>query len=182
MDELAKSSEFLGRLQLYSKGRAVNRRLVKPGNYGIPISDDEVHDLGDTIDILPLARRPKAIDMSDPEAVIAVCNVQCPEFKRIREQSSQADSHCLVGPSFLVIERSTRRFLEFFCGSKSARGEAKKIFSYLTLTQGAIDVLATKGEDTTGMVPHGPLPLTLKSKLVEEGDVLLARAGGNEVR
>jgi hypothetical protein len=167
--EIARSTDFLGRLQLYTKGKAVNRGLVRPGHYGIPESDEEVIDLGDCIDIIPLARRPKAIDMSDTEAVICVYDVKSAEFQRIQEQSAEKESHCMYGPSFLVYERSTGRFLEFFCGSKSARSEAKKIFPYLPLTEPAIKVMAEKGEDVTGLVPHGPLPVTLKSKLVEKG-------------
>ena len=86
---IAKSSNFLPRLQLYTKGKAVNRKLVGPGNYGIPISEDEVTDLGDVIDVLPLAKRPKAIDMSDTENIISVYDVHYPEFDRISKQAEQ---------------------------------------------------------------------------------------------
>lgn len=168
-DAIAKSSNFLGRLQLYTKGKAVNRGLVRPGNYGIPESDEEVLDLGDTIDVLVLARRPKAIDMSDTDALIVVYNVQDKEFQRIQARAGEKESHCMYGPSFLVYERSSGRFLEYFCGSKSSRSEAKKVFPFLPLTQLAIDAMAERGEDTAGLQPHGPLPMTLKSKLVEKG-------------
>lgn len=168
-DSIAKSSDFIGRLQLYTKGSAVNRKLVGPGNYGIPEGKDDVIDLGDEIDIIPLARRPKAIDMSDTDSVIAVYDVKSAEFQRIQAQSAEKESHCMYGPSFLVYERSTGRFLEYFCGTKSARSEAKKLFPYLPLTQAMIDSMAERGEDVTGLAPHGPLPVTLKSKLVEKG-------------
>jgi hypothetical protein len=167
--ELARSSDFLGRLQLFTKGKAVNRKLVEPGNYGIPASDEEVNDLGDEIDIIPLARRPKAIDMTDSEAIIVSYDPDTEEFKRIAAQSMEKESHCMYGPSFLVFERSTASFLEFFCGNKSSRSEAKKIYPYLPLSQADIDAKAAKGDDVTGLMPHGPLPLTLRSRLVEKG-------------
>lgn len=167
---IAKSSDFLPRLQLYTKGKAVNRKLVSPGNYGIPVSEDEVTDLGDVIDILPLAKRPKAIDMSDTENIISVYDVSDPEFDRISKTAEQKESHCMFGPSFLVFERSTGQFLEFFCGSKSARQEARKLYPYCPLTQGDIDAAAKRGEDVSGLVPHGPVPVTLKSRLVERKD------------
>ena len=63
--ELAKGGDYLGRMQLYTKGKAVNKGLIPPGHYGIPERDDEIIDLGTTVDIIPLARRPKAIDMTD---------------------------------------------------------------------------------------------------------------------
>jgi len=165
---IAKSSDFLGRLQLYTKGKAVNRGLVRPGHFGIP-EGEEVMDLGDSINLLVLGRRPKALDMSDTEAVIAVYDVASDEFKRIQAASGERDSHCMYGPSFLVYEETSGRFLEFFCGTKSARAEAKKIFPFLPLTQAAIDAMATRGEDVGNLQPHGPLPMTLKSKLVEKG-------------
>jgi hypothetical protein len=167
--ELAKSTEYLGRLQLYTKGKAINHGLVKPGCYGIPANDEEVEDLGDEIEILPLARRPKAIDMTDTDAVLVNYDPDSDEFKRIAEQSMEKESHCMYGPSFLVFERSTGRFLEFFCGSKSTRSEAKKIYPFLPLTPADIARQKAAGNNVDNLEPHGPLPLTLKSRVVEKG-------------
>jgi hypothetical protein len=111
-----------------------------------------------------LARRPKAIDMSDPEAIFVSHDNESDEFKRIAAQSQEKESHCMYGPSFLVYEESTQQFLEFFCGSKSARNVAKEIYPFLALTEG--DIAA---RNLTNEKPHGPLPMTLKSKLVEKG-------------
>lgn len=166
-DAIAKSSDFLLRLQLFTKGKAVNKKLVGPGNYGIPVTDEEVTDLGDEIDILPLARRPKAIDLKDTENIVAVYDISDPEFKRIQTQSAQKESGCMYGPSFLVFERSTGQFLEFFCGTKSARTEAKRIFPYLPLSQAMID--ANPALANTGAEPHNAKPVTMKSRLVEKG-------------
>ena len=167
--ELAKSADFRGRLQLFTKGKAVNRKLVGPGNYGIPESDEKVQDLGDAIHIIPLARRPKAIDLTDPEAIIVSYDPNSEEFKRIAATSLEKESHCMYGPSFLVYERSQGRFLEFFCGNKSARNEAKNIYPYLPLTQADIDAKAARGEDVSNLSSHGPIPLMLTSRLVEKG-------------
>ncbi len=164
-DAIAKSSDFLPRLQLYTKGKAVNKKLVQPGNYGIPVTDDEVTDLGDQIDLLPLARRPKAIDLKDAENIVAVYDVNDPEFQRIQVQSGEKESGCMYGPSFLVIERSTGLFLEFFCGTKSSRTEAKRIFPYLPLTQAKIDANPT----LAGQESRNAMPVTMKSRLVEKG-------------
>jgi hypothetical protein len=167
--DLVKTVDCLGRLHLYTKGKAVNRGLVQTGRYGIPESDDEVTDLGDAIDLLPLARRPKAIDMTDSEGVIVSYDPDTAEFKRIAATSLEKESHCMFGPSYLIYERSTGRFLEFFCGNKSSRIEAKNLYLYFSLTQTDIDAKAARGEDVSGLVPHGPLPATLRSRLVEKG-------------
>jgi hypothetical protein len=165
--ELAKGGDYLGRMQLYTKGKAINKGLVPVGHYGVPESDEEIIDLGISVDLIPLARRPKAIDMTDLDALVISYDMESVEFKRIAAKSNEPESHCQYGPSFLVYERSTGRFLEFFCGNKSNRIESKKIFPFLPLDQAQIDAREKAGEDITGLQPHGPVPLTLKVKLAE---------------
>ncbi len=167
--DLAKDADCTGRLQLFTKGKAINKGMVQAGHYGIPESDEEVFDLGDSINIIPLARRPKAIDMTDTDAVLVNYDPESEEFKRIAATSLEKESHCMYGPSFLVVERSTGRFLEFFCGSKSTRSEAKNIYPFLPLTAADIARQKAAGNDVTGLEPHDALPLTLKSRLVEKG-------------
>ena len=167
--DLGKDADCIGRLQLFTKGKAINKGMVQAGHYGIPESDEEVFDLGDSIDIIPLARRPKAIDMTDTDAVLVNYDPDSEEFKRIAAASLDKESHCMYGPSFLVVERSTGRFLEFFCGSKSTRSEAKNIYSFLPLTAADIARRKAAGNDVTALEPHDALPLSLKSRLVEKG-------------
>ena len=165
--ELAKGGDYIGRMQLYTKSKANMKGLIPSGHYGIPESDEEIIDLGPSVDLLPLARRPKAIDMTDMEALVISYDMESEEFKRIATRSAEADSHCQYGPSFLVYERSTGRFLEFFCGNKSSRIEAKKLFPFLPLTQTDIDAKAAAGNDVSDLKPHGPIPVTLKTKVAE---------------
>ena len=160
-DEIAQGGDFLARLQLFSKGVAINKGLIKPGHWGIPEGDDVVTDLGISIDCLCLARRPKAIDMADTDAIVVNYDLDSDEFQRIAAASMTSDSGCMYGPSFLILERSSGRFVEFFCGTKSTRSEAKKIYPYLPLT--AADTKARKLDAE----PHGPQPFTMKTKLVE---------------
>jgi len=68
--ELAKGGDFLKYIKLYSKGKDIDKGKIRPGRWGIPESEDEIIDLGDSIDVLPLARRPKALDMSDKTAIV----------------------------------------------------------------------------------------------------------------
>jgi hypothetical protein len=164
----AKDTGYTLSLELYAKGEAVNRGLVRPGNYGIP-DGEKVIDLGDSIDIIPLARRPKAIDMTDTDAVLVNYDPESEEFKRIAAKSLEKESHYMYGPSFLIFESSTGRFLEFFCGRKNTRSEAKKIYPFLPLTAADIACQKAAGNYVTGLDAHDPLPLTLKSRLIEKG-------------
>jgi len=165
---IVKDADSIGSLELYTKGEAVDRGLVGPGHYCISVGE-EILDLGDSIDILPFARRPKASDMTDMDAVVVNYEPDSDEFKRIAVQSLGQKSHCMYGPSFLVFERTTGHFLEFFCGTKRTRGQAKNIYPFLPLT--AADIARQKmfGNDIAKLEPHDALPLTLKSLLVEKG-------------
>lgn len=160
-DDLAKGADFLGRLQLFGKGKYVDKGLVRPGHYGIPVSADECIDLGPSVDILALARRPKAIDMSG-KPVISIFDENDPEFAKIAAKSKIQNSQCQYGPSFLVIERSSGRLLELFLGAPTHRPEAKKIYPNLPLTEAEIKAR------NLDEAPHGPLPMTLKSKYIEK--------------
>jgi hypothetical protein len=165
--ELAKGGDYIGRMQLFTKSKANMKGLIPSGHYGIPESDEEIIDLGPSVDLLPLARRPKAIDMTDMEALTISYDMESEEFKRIAAKSAESDSHCQYGPSFLVYERSTKRFLEFFCGNKSSRIEAKKLFPFLPLSQADINAKAENGNGVGDLKPHGPIPVTLKTKVAE---------------
>lgn len=166
-EEHSRSTSFLGRLQLFTKGRAIDEGLVPPGTYGIPESDKKIIKLGNSIDVLPLARRLKALDMSDKEAIISNYDATSTEFNDIAARSKDQNSGCQYGTSFLVIERGTRRFLEFFCGTKSTRPVAGEIAYYLPLSQAQIDAKAAKGDDVSKLFVHGSLPVTLKVRLAK---------------
>jgi hypothetical protein len=167
-DDIAQSTTCLSRLQLYTKGKAIDRRLIKSGHYGIPESATEITDLGPSIDLLVLARRPKAVDMSDSDEIITSFDPESAKFTRIAAKSLEKESNCMYGPSFLVIERNNwQRPLEFFCGTKGSRAEAKKIYPFLALSAEQIEARGLKDEK-----PHGPLAMTLTARLVEEGKYL----------
>jgi hypothetical protein len=164
-DDIAKSTTCLPRLVLFTKGKPIDRKLIGPGRYGIPESADEITDLGPSIDLLVLARRPKAVDMSDSDEIITSFDPDSAKFTRIVAKSLEKESNCMYGPSFLVIERNNlQRPLEFFCGTKGSRAEAKKIYTFLALSARQIEVRGLKDEK-----PHGPLAMTLTARLVEEG-------------
>jgi hypothetical protein len=87
------------------------------------------------------------------------------DFKDIAARSNEQDSGCMYGTSFLLFERSSGRFVEFFFGTKSTRPEAGNISVYLPLTQADIDRKKADGADMSKAKPHGPMPYTLKVRL-----------------
>lgn len=160
--ELSKGTDFLKRIQLVTKGKYVDKSKIAPGRYGVPqTGGEEILDLGDTIDILPLCVRPKALDMRDREAVIAVYDYESPVFQDIKKLSKQGGSNCMWGPSYLVFERSTGVFYEFFMGNKSARAESGNLVKFLAVSEATA---TSEGVDS-----HGPLPCTLKARYATRG-------------
>lgn len=131
LDKVAKGSDFLPRLQLVTKGKYVDTGKIKPGHFGVPQSGgEEILDLGDSVDIIPFMFRPKAMDVSDREAIVTVFdNTEDPQFKRII--AAPKNSGCFWGPTFLVFERSTGKFYEYFFNNASGRTEAGKIRPFL---------------------------------------------------
>jgi hypothetical protein len=140
--------------------------LIPPGHYGIP-DNDVIIDLGTSIDIIPFAKRPKALDTSDKTATVTSYDAECEVFRDIAARSKIKDSGCQHGTSFLVWERSTAQFLELWFGSPSSRPEAKNVFDYCPLTPADYAAMEARGEDMTDVEVHGPRPLSMKVRLAE---------------
>lgn len=165
LDSLAQSRSFTPRIQLYTKGKAVDKGLISIGHYGIPKSADEIQDLGKSIDIIPFWRKAKAMDMSDTDNLIVSHDPNSEEFKRIvKLADSTQDSGCAYGPSYLVWERSTNAFYEIFFGTKSARYESPNVNKYLPVTAAMIEAGSTDEKE-----PRGAIPLTLSAQYLERG-------------
>jgi len=162
LQELSKGADYLQRIQLVTKGKYVDTAKIAPGRYGVPQpGGEEILDLGAAIDILPLCVRPKALDMRDREAVVAVYDMDSPVFQEIKELASQPGGGCMWGPSFLVIERSTNQFYELFMGNKSTRAESANLVKFLAVSE---DTATRRGVEA-----QGPLPCTLKVRYAKRG-------------
>ncbi|MHC4299389.1 MAG: hypothetical protein ACYS7Y_19100 [Planctomycetota bacterium] len=134
LDEVAKGADFLPRIQLVTKGKYVDTGKIPPGRWGVPqAGGEEIENLGEKIDVIPLGFRPKAVDMSDKDAVVTVYDTKDPEFARIKNTPKGKDgmSGCMWGPSFIVLERSTGQLYELFFCNASGRNEAGKLKPFL---------------------------------------------------
>jgi hypothetical protein len=155
--DLGKSG-FLQRIELKSRGELIDTGVVKPGHYCISKGNGEAEDIGASIDVLVIARRPKAIDMTDKENLIICYDRKSDVFRDIEKRSYEQNSHCQFGASFLVVERSTGGLYELFLGSKSNRLETNTISAAMAISPEKAEQLGEK--------PRGPIPLTLKSERI----------------
>ena len=158
LSKYGSETTYLPRLQLITKGKFVDKGKISPGHYGVPTGDDDITDLGSSIDILPLAVRSKALDTTESPP-IAVFDEEDEFYQDIVSRSSGKDSGCMHGPSFLVFERNSGTFYEFFCGNKSSRMESGNFKQFLPVNEAQAKAHKVKA--------HGPLPLTLKAKYIE---------------
>jgi len=164
---LSKGAKYLGRIQLYSaKTDAVAEGIIPVGHYGIPASKTEIQDLGPTIDVMVIARRAKALDMSDKSAVVANYDVKSEIFQSIQQRAddrSLKNSNCIYGPTYLIYERSTSEFYEYFCSSASARISSGNFNVFLPVTQAMID-----GGFTKETAPRGPKAMTMEVEFIKK--------------
>lgn len=150
--------DFLSRIQLVTKGKYVDNGAIPPGHYGVPQGDDEIEDLGESIDVIVFDVRDKALDTNE-DPPVAVYTKADEKFAEIVSRASEKDSGCMFGPSLLVFERNTGRFYELFLGNKSGRQEAQKIQPFLQVTE--------EQAAASGQPAHGPLPCTFKAKYIK---------------
>ena len=130
LDDVSQATEFLPRIQLITKGKYVDTGKIAPGHWGVPQpGGEDIIDLGDKIDVIPMDGRTKALDVSDKENIISVYDGKDPEFQRIK--NAPKNTGCMWGPSYLVIERSTGKLYELYFSNKSGRQEANKIKPFL---------------------------------------------------
>ena len=118
---------FLPRLQLFgSNSDAVKEGKIPIAHYGLVKGKDDPIDLGVSVLLIPLAWRPKAMDVKS-EPPLAYHKPDSPEFQELKKRSdTEQNSGCMYGPEFLVW-MPDHGYVTFFFGSKTARNEAPGI-------------------------------------------------------
>lgn len=118
---------FFPRLQLLTdKSKKVTKREF-PVNHYASISGQDYTDLGESVDCVAFAWRPKALDVSDQSTPISVFDIKDPEFQRIYQQTSVPNSGCMCGAEFLVWLPQLKEFVTFYMGSKSGCVESPNV-------------------------------------------------------
>ena len=128
----AKSGDYLPRLQLMTASSKPCKSGDFPINHFALIDGQTLKDLGQSVDVVVCAWRPKALDMG--EQIIAIYDPKADadgnptgEFLRIQEKASEKDSGCMYGHEYLVWLASEKAFALFFMGSASMRRESPNL-------------------------------------------------------
>jgi hypothetical protein len=121
--EAAAGSSYLPYVNLMTSQSDECKMAKFPINhFALHASGDPV-DLGGEVDLLPIAWRPKAMDISG-KAMIVSYDQDSAEFKGIMTRSAVANSKCMYGIEFLCWLPKQTRFITFYFSSKSSRKEA----------------------------------------------------------
>ena len=125
-------SSFTPRLQLMTAASELCKKNEFPMNHYAIVKDGKFQDIGEVIEVIVLAWRPKALDMSDADGgIMSSFDLKDDEFKRIKLKSEGRDSGCMWGFEFLVYVSEHEAFATFFMGSASARREAPSMKSQM---------------------------------------------------
>lgn len=124
---VANSGKYLPRLQMFGgNSEPVKEGKVPLASYALVTGKDVYQPLGSTVDLVAIAWRPKAMDVSGDD-VINVHDHTDPEFARIQAASEIQDSGCMFGPEFLLYVPAIKKFATLFMSSKTARREAPAV-------------------------------------------------------
>lgn len=122
-------SKFLPRLQLLTARSTKVSVDGFPANHFALFEGQDIKDVGDSVDILLIAWRPKALDIGG-EDIISCYDPKFNEdnqptgvFADIQKRSTVPDSGCMYGPEYLVYIPSIKKYATFFCGSITLRFE-----------------------------------------------------------
>lgn len=131
-DAMVSGGDYLARFQLFgSKSDACAEGKIGIGHYGL-VKDDKITDIGQEVDVLVVAYRPKAVQTTDVFIVdyhpdIVDGEITNPTFKRIKDASTVKDSGCMYGPEFLLWVPSVQQFATYHMNSKTSRRESRNM-------------------------------------------------------
>ena len=148
---VSKNKSYLPRLKLCgSQAGECQRGLVGIGHYALIKSKEEVEDVGDSVDVIVVAGRAKAVQLSDPP--IQAFDPSSDLFKDIQEESTKKDSDAMFGPEFLVFIPAHQVYATFFLCNPTGRRFAPDMQA--RLNEGA--TLGSRLIETAKYKWHGP--------------------------
>jgi len=123
------SGLFLPRLQLEgSNSNLVRYKKVQAGTWSVISGKDQFENLGESIDVLCLTYRSKALDLNDRKNIAASFDKNSDLFKSIVAASQNKSKGYMYGLEFLVYVpdvKGEQKFATLFMGNPTMRQEAK---------------------------------------------------------
>lgn len=166
-----RSTKFIPRLQLMTANADKCKKGEFPVNHYAVVDGSSFLDVGKTVDSLVLGWRPKALEIDDE--ILTVYDPKDAEFERIQDRAdNEKDSGCMWGFEFLLWLGAQKRFVTFFCGSKSSRREAPNVKALLnraaTLRSKLIETKKYSWQGIDVVACSTPMPMPTKKSLESE--------------
>jgi len=165
------TSSYLARLQLMTSNAEKCKKGEFPTNHYAVVDGKTFHDVGKTVDAIVLGWRPKALEIDDE--ILTIYKPDDPEFERIKDRAdNEKDSGCMWGFEFLLWLGAHKRFVTFFCGSKSSRREAPNVKALMnkaaTLRSKFIETKKYSWYTPDCVECSTPMPMPTKDALMAE--------------
>ena len=132
---------FLPNIKLFSPtSEEVKRMRIEMGTYGaVRGKEKQLIPLGKNMLLVPLAWRPKAMDLRESGKVRSYHKAHSKEFMEVKATADRPGQNgCMAGIEYLVyldhkVDGLPLGFCNFFFGSKTARNEAGKMRALLPI-------------------------------------------------
>jgi len=129
--DLTRSAKFTPPLRVYGGESKVVKLGQFPLNHlGIYKSKDIIEDLGEQVEAVVIARRPRASILTSDKP-ISFFKPGNPNYEHVKTRALSKEKNYLVGLEFLFWLPATGQFVTFFCGNATLRNEAAKINSQM---------------------------------------------------
>lgn len=151
---VSKNKEYLPRIKLCgSQAGECQRGQVGIGNYALIKSREDVTDIGDNLDVIVVAGRAKAFQLSDPP--IQAFDTDSDLFKDLVEESTKKDSEAMYGPEFLLYLAEYELFVTYFLCNPTGRKVAPNIAARMNNSANLSSILIQNKKK--GYQWHGPV-------------------------
>lgn len=171
-DAAVQSGSYLAYIQLMTANAGQCKSGEFPVNHWAMVASGNYTDLGKEVDVLVLAWRPRAFEMTDDGGILSIYDPDNAEFQRIQEKAD-ADSGpgAMCGPEFLIWLPEQQKFVTCLMGTKSARREAPNLKARIkkaaTLTSHLIETKRYKWQAPLIKPCTAELPMPSETEMVE---------------
>lgn len=125
---LAKNVSFLAGFKLFNaQSGAVMRRKIAAAHFGLVKGKDDIHDFGDSVDIIPIAHRFKAVLKHEGEYLSYYKRKSEPFLRAEAMAKADKQSGCMAGIEFLIWIPELSVFSLWYCFTTSTLGAADSI-------------------------------------------------------